>query len=191
MVLSYANFDGLFINQCWVVVYFLWRTTSSSSEKKIKMVNAIWTHIIFEICQKLTTTQTHGGNTSFFIIYCVCLFVDYIKMTNFSRGSKHFCVPYLRTSWFPGNVIKQNMWTFSYSSHKFFFSHIMLNSLAIHDFPFQIAYDAWHTWEHNYSNFSNNFRGMKSTFCFAHVMIFSIIIFELFHCTKKNMFKYI
>jgi len=24
MVLSYANFDDLFINQCWVVVYFFY-----------------------------------------------------------------------------------------------------------------------------------------------------------------------
>jgi hypothetical protein len=65
----------------------------------------------------------------------------------------------------------------------------MSNVLAIHDFPFQIAYDAWHTWGHNYSNFSNYFRGMKSTFLFANVSTFSIVIFELFHCAKKYMFK--
>jgi hypothetical protein len=66
----------------------------------------------------------------------------------------------------------------------------MSNSLAIHGFPFQIAYDAWHKWGHNYSKFSNNFRGMKSTFLFANVRTVSIVISELFHCAKKCL-KYI
>lgn len=53
----------------------------------------------------------------------------------------------------------------------------MSNSLAIHDFPFQIDYDAWHTWRHNYSKISNSFRGMNQTFLFANVSTFSMVIF--------------